>query len=45
MFKNDINKNPELREKFSQLCNNMGIDPIMGRKNLFTDLGFGDFYN
>ena len=23
----------------------MGINPIVGKKNIFSSLGFGDFYN
>ncbi|KAL4442611.1 hypothetical protein ABPG74_007013 [Tetrahymena malaccensis] len=44
-YANEINKDPNFRDNFNQLCQNLGIDPMISQKTLFSNLGFGDFYN
>ena len=43
--KTKINKDAESREKFNQLCAKLGVNPVLSRKGLFSDFGFGNFYN
>ncbi len=43
--KNEINKNPELRHYFSQMCSKIGVDPLASKKGFWAELlGVGDFY-
>ena len=44
-YKDEINSDPNFRRKYNELCDQMGIDPIVSRKTIFSSLGFGDFYN
>eukprot|EP00003_Mantamonas_plastica_P025613 TRINITY_DN505_c0_g1_i3.p1 TRINITY_DN505_c0_g1~~TRINITY_DN505_c0_g1_i3.p1 ORF type:complete len:241 (-),score=66.09 TRINITY_DN505_c0_g1_i3:186-908(-) len=44
-YKSEINKNPEFRQMFVQMCSLMGVDPLSSAKNSFwAILGMGDFY-
>jgi len=41
-----INKNPEFRAQFQQLCASVGVDPLASAKGFWAKtLGLGDFYN
>ncbi len=44
-YRDQINNDPNFRKRFNDLCLAIGIDPIVSRKSMWTDLGFGDFYN
>lgn len=44
-YKDQISKNPDFRDKFNEICDKMDVNPMLSRKNIFTELGFGDFYN
>jgi len=55
-YRQQINGNPFFRDRFNQLCDCLDVDPIVckchrrnhlnsARKNLFSDVGIGDFYN
>lgn len=41
----EIRKNTEFRQKFNQLCLDLGVDPMVSKKTIWSELGFGDFYN
>eukprot|EP01006_Ploeotia_vitrea_P054108 TRINITY_DN67851_c6_g1_i2.p1 TRINITY_DN67851_c6_g1~~TRINITY_DN67851_c6_g1_i2.p1 ORF type:complete len:177 (+),score=22.45 TRINITY_DN67851_c6_g1_i2:61-591(+) len=43
--KKEINKNPELRHHFHQMCAKIGVDPLASKKGFWGHLlGFHDFY-
>jgi ESCRT-II complex subunit VPS22 len=43
--KKDINKNPQLRQEFNQMCAKIGVDPLATHKGFWAQLlGVGDFY-
>ncbi|KAL9641755.1 hypothetical protein ABK040_015738 [Willaertia magna] len=43
--KKDINKNPEFRHQFQQMCSKIGVDPLASNKGFWAELlGVGDFY-
>ncbi|CAK75629.1 unnamed protein product (macronuclear) [Paramecium tetraurelia] len=44
-YRDEISKNPDFREKFNELCDKMDVNPMMSKKTIWSDLGFGDFYN
>ncbi|CAD8056894.1 unnamed protein product [Paramecium primaurelia] len=44
-YRDEIQKNPDFREKFNELCDKMDVNPMMSKKTIWSDLGFGDFYN
>eukprot|EP01017_Pseudomicrothorax_dubius_P005086 TRINITY_DN1119_c0_g1_i7.p1 TRINITY_DN1119_c0_g1~~TRINITY_DN1119_c0_g1_i7.p1 ORF type:complete len:203 (-),score=39.50 TRINITY_DN1119_c0_g1_i7:147-755(-) len=44
-YRNEINRNTEFREKFNRLCLEMGVDPLVSRRTMWSGLGFGEFYN
>jgi ESCRT-II complex subunit VPS22 len=41
----EMKQNPLLRQRFTQLCMEMGVDPLATKKSIWSSLGFGDFYN
>mmetsp|Transcript_42001 Transcript_42001/g.48716 ORF Transcript_42001/g.48716 Transcript_42001/m.48716 type:complete len:238 (+) Transcript_42001:25-738(+) len=41
----EIKKNPESRSKFNQMCLDLGIDPMVSKKTMWSDIGFGDYYS
>lgn len=43
-YQHEIATNREARAKFNNLCQDMGIDPVVSKKNMWGNL-FGDFYN
>eukprot|EP00825_Cyclidium_porcatum_P019935 TRINITY_DN22800_c0_g1_i3.p1 TRINITY_DN22800_c0_g1~~TRINITY_DN22800_c0_g1_i3.p1 ORF type:complete len:203 (+),score=33.55 TRINITY_DN22800_c0_g1_i3:148-756(+) len=43
-YKEQINKNPQYRNNFNELCLKIGVDPMSSKKNVLSSLGFGDFY-
>jgi len=44
-YKKDINKNPEFRKHFGDMCNKIGVDPLASNKGFWSEmLGVGDFY-
>jgi len=44
-YKKDINKNPEFRKYFQEMCNKIGVDPLASNKGFWAEmLGVGDFY-
>eukprot|EP00742_Colponemidia_sp_Colp-10_P005400 GILJ01005769.1.p1 GENE.GILJ01005769.1~~GILJ01005769.1.p1 ORF type:complete len:271 (-),score=35.54 GILJ01005769.1:283-1095(-) len=43
--KNKINKNPEFRRQFHQMCAAIGVDPLVSNKGFWAELlGIGNFY-
>ncbi|KAL0477241.1 vacuolar protein sorting protein VPS22 [Acrasis kona] len=43
--KKDINKDPEFRHRFSQMCMKIGVDPLASSKGFWAELlGVGDFF-
>jgi ESCRT-II complex subunit VPS22 len=44
-YKEQINNDPDFREKFNELCEKMDVNPMISRKTIWSDLGIGDFYN
>ncbi|CAD8066831.1 unnamed protein product [Paramecium sonneborni] len=44
-YRDEISKNPDFREKFYELCDKMDVNPMISKKTMWSDLGFGDFYN
>jgi len=43
--KKDINKNPEFRKYFQDMCSKIGVDPLASNKGFWAEmLGVGDFY-
>lgn len=41
----DINKDPEIREHFQQMCSKIGVDPLASNKGFWAEmLGVGDFF-
>lgn len=43
--KKSINKNPELRYRFREMCKEIGVDPLASSKGFWASrLGLGDFY-
>eukprot|EP00730_Choanoeca_flexa_P000719 TRINITY_DN10311_c0_g1_i5.p1 TRINITY_DN10311_c0_g1~~TRINITY_DN10311_c0_g1_i5.p1 ORF type:complete len:243 (+),score=51.74 TRINITY_DN10311_c0_g1_i5:120-848(+) len=43
--KKAIQKNPEFRNNFQQMCTHIGVDPLASNKGFWSDkLGIGDFY-
>lgn len=43
-YKDQINHDSKFRDKFNNMCQDLGVDPMISKKNIFTDLGFGDYY-
>ena len=43
-YRQEISTNKEARAKFNNLCQDMGIDPVVSKKNIFGNV-FGDYYN
>lgn len=44
-YKSQINKDPELRHHFHQMCIKIGVDPLASHKGFWSELlGVGDFY-
>ncbi len=44
-YKKDINRNPEFRKQFQEMCNSIGVDTLASNKGFWAQLlGFGDFY-
>mmetsp|Transcript_67635 Transcript_67635/g.159366 ORF Transcript_67635/g.159366 Transcript_67635/m.159366 type:complete len:212 (-) Transcript_67635:18-653(-) len=40
-----INKDPEFRKHFAEMCTTLGVDPLSSNKGFFAEtLGVGDFY-
>ena len=40
-----LKKSPELRVNFQNMCAQLGVDPLVSSKGMWTEmLGFGDFY-
>ena len=35
-YKDEINADPNFRKKFNELCDQIGIDPIVSRKTIFS---------
>jgi len=43
--KGDINKHPELRKHFHEMCCNVGVDPLQSSKGFWAEfLGIGSYY-
>jgi len=43
--RHEINKNPEFRHQFHQMCSALGVDPLASKKGFWAELlGYGDFY-
>ncbi|XP_018495781.1 vacuolar-sorting protein SNF8 [Galendromus occidentalis] len=43
--KKDIQKDPDFRRKFQEMCANIGVDPLASSKGFWANLlGVGDFY-
>merc|ERR1712038_2024256 len=43
--KKDIQKDPEFRRHFQEMCASIGVDPLASSKGFWSEmLGFGDFY-
>lgn len=38
-----IDRDPEMRQEFSQLCSELGIDPLSSSSSIFNKL-IGDYY-
>ncbi|KRW99382.1 hypothetical protein PPERSA_02494 [Pseudocohnilembus persalinus] len=43
-YQDKIKKNPHFRQQFNELCQGLGIDPMVTKKSLLSDLGYGSFY-
>jgi ESCRT-II complex subunit VPS22 len=43
-YRKEISTNKEARAKFSNLCQEMGIDPVVSKKSMWGNI-FGDYYN
>jgi len=44
-YKRHINKHPEFRYHFNNMCTKIGVDPLSTSKGFWAEvLGFGDFY-
>ncbi|MES1921558.1 ESCRT-II subunit protein snf8, partial [Bonamia ostreae] len=44
-YKSKINKNPVFRHQFQEMCNKIGIDPLISNRSLIGKLtGLGNFY-
>mmetsp|Transcript_7951 Transcript_7951/g.13793 ORF Transcript_7951/g.13793 Transcript_7951/m.13793 type:complete len:247 (-) Transcript_7951:236-976(-) len=44
-YRKEINKNPEFRKHFQDMCVNIGVDPLASNKGFWSELlGVGDFY-
>lgn len=44
-YKKDIQKNPEFRKHFQNMCSQCGVDPLASQKGFWSELlGVGDFY-
>ena len=43
-YRKEISTNKEARAKFNHLCQEIGIDPVVSKKNMFGNV-FGDYYN
>jgi len=44
-YKKEINKNPEFRKHFADMCAKIGVDPLASNKGFWSEmLGVGDFY-
>jgi ESCRT-II complex subunit VPS22 len=44
-YRKTINKNPEFRKHFQDMCVNIGVDPLASNKGFWAELlGVGDFY-
>jgi len=44
-YKKDINKDPEFRRYFQDMCSKIGVDPLASHKGFWAELlGVGDFY-
>jgi ESCRT-II complex subunit VPS22 len=44
-YKKDINRNPEFRKHFQDMCTKIGVDPLASNKGFWSEmLGVGDFY-
>ena len=43
-YRQEISTNKDARAKFNNLCQDMGIDPVVSKKNIFGNV-FGDYYN
>jgi len=44
-YKKEINKNPEFRRHFADMCTKIGVDPLASNKGFWSEmLGVGDFY-
>eukprot|EP01112_Ceratiomyxa_fruticulosa_P019280 TRINITY_DN6290_c0_g1_i2.p1 TRINITY_DN6290_c0_g1~~TRINITY_DN6290_c0_g1_i2.p1 ORF type:complete len:252 (-),score=45.11 TRINITY_DN6290_c0_g1_i2:17-772(-) len=44
-YKKDINKDPEFRKYFQDMCQKIGVDPLASHKGFWAQLlGVGDFY-
>ncbi|PRP77705.1 hypothetical protein PROFUN_00566 [Planoprotostelium fungivorum] len=43
--KKEINKNPEFRQHFTEMCSKIGVDPLLSNKGFWAEmLGVGNFY-
>merc|ERR1711973_793515 len=43
--KKDIQKDPEFRRHFQEMCSSIGVDPLASSKGFWSEmLGVGDFY-
>jgi len=44
-YKKEINKNPEFRKYFADMCTKIGVDPLASNKGFWSELlGVGEFY-
>jgi len=44
-YKSKIQKDPQFRSQFNQMCREIGVDPLQSKKGFWASaLGFGDFY-
>eukprot|EP00026_Physarum_polycephalum_P015760 Phypoly_transcript_16524.p1 GENE.Phypoly_transcript_16524~~Phypoly_transcript_16524.p1 ORF type:complete len:259 (-),score=38.29 Phypoly_transcript_16524:84-821(-) len=44
-YRKDINKDPEFRKYFQEMCSKIGVDPLASNKGFWAEmLGVGDFY-
>lgn len=44
-YRERIRKNPEFRQRFQQLCGQIGVDPLASNKGFWSELlGIGNFY-
>eukprot|EP01117_Protostelium_nocturnum_P018129 TRINITY_DN7515_c0_g2_i4.p1 TRINITY_DN7515_c0_g2~~TRINITY_DN7515_c0_g2_i4.p1 ORF type:complete len:108 (-),score=36.12 TRINITY_DN7515_c0_g2_i4:736-1059(-) len=43
--KKEINKNPQFRKNFTDMCSKIGVDPLLSNKGFWAEiLGVGSFY-